>query len=289
MKKNSVILKLAMLSTAFALAISGIAISHNKTATEVDATQHTSNYALYSYSGTYYDSINFDASTGLNGQLRQALTTLIYPKSWDTYSGSGETHLSTQLQSADEDPTNSNNMVYLYTRDSVKKNAASSWNREHVWPQSLSNGCWGESKGGTDVLHIRPTYNSTNSSRSNDKYCDVNKDTPRVYNGMTFGYGSGTKFEPLDSVKGDVARIIMYVYMHYSTRAGGNTKSYYGDLIIYYVMGTNEKDSWKLLRKWNAEDPVSEDEITRNNYAYSVQNNRNPFIDHPTYADRIWG
>ena len=278
MKKNSVILKLAMLSTAFALAISDIAISHNKTATEVDATQHTSNYALYSYSGTYYDSINFDASTGLNGQLRQALTTLIYPKGWYTYSGSGETHLSTQLQSADEDPTNSNNMVYLYTRDSVTKNAASSWNREHVWPQSLSNGCWGESKGGTDILHIRPTYNSTNSSRSNDKYCDVNKDTPRVYNGMTFGYGSGTTFEPLDSVKGDVARIIMYVWVAYN--------SYYSNLPPI----TNVFESYDTLLKWHTQDKPDILEGSRNNYAQSsIQKNRNPFVDHPELGWKIFG
>lgn len=278
MKKNSIALKLAMLSTAFVLAISGIAITKNKTATEVEATQHTSNYALYSYSGTYYDSIDFNASAGLNGQLRQALTSLIYPKSWYTYSGSGETHLSTQLQYADEDPTNSNNMVYLYTRDSVKKNAASSWNREHVWPQSLSNGCWGESKGGTDILHIRPTYNSTNSSRSNDKYCDVNKDSPREYNGMIFGYGSGTKFEPLDSVKGDVARIIMYVWVAYN--------SYYSNLPPI----TNVFESYDTLLKWHTQDKPDVLEGNRNNYAQSSnQKNRNPFVDHPELGWKIFG
>ncbi len=36
-------------------------------------------------------------------------------------------------------------------------------------------------------------------------------------------------------------------------------------------------------------DPVSEQEKTMNDYAESYQGNRNPFIDHPTYADKIWG
>ena len=81
----------------------------------------------------------------------------------------------------------------------------------------------------------------------------------------------------------------MYVYMHYASTIGGASQSYYGDLRINWVMGTSPTESWKLLRKWNAEDPVSQDEITRNNEAYTIQGNRNPFIDHPTYADRIWG
>ena len=109
------------------------------------------------------------------------------------------------------------------------------------------------------------------------------------YSGGGTDYYTGNVFEPADAIKGDVARIIMYVYMHYATGAGGNSKSYYGDLRINYVMGTSPSESWKLLRKWNAEDPVSQEEITRNEYAFSVQKNRNPFIDHPTYADRIWG
>ena len=170
---------------------------------------------------------------------------------------------------------------------------ANSYNKEHVWPQSLSNNLYGTDYAGADLHHIRPTISTYNSIRSNASFGPIYGPTTGIksfkyQNGGTT-YCTGNVFEPADDIKGDVARIIMYVYMHYSTRAGGNTKSYYGDLIIYYVMGTNEKDSWKLLRKWNAEDPVSEDEITRNNYAYSVQNNRNPFIDHPTYADRIWG
>ena len=43
-----------------------------------------------------------------------------------------------------------------------------------------------------------------------------------------------------------------------------------------------------LFTKWNAEDPVSEKEIDRNNAAYKFQGNRNPFIDHPEYVDIIW-
>ena len=154
----------------------------------VKATSHPDNYDSFKYSGTYYDDIMDNLTEGMNGTLRTALTSLIYPASNPIYSGSSGSigQLSGALQYADEDPTNSNNMVYFYTRDSVTKNAASSWNREHVWPQSLSNKCWGTSNAGSDILHIRPTYTTTNSKRGNLKYGDVPGDSSLVYNDITY-------------------------------------------------------------------------------------------------------
>ena len=45
----------------------------------------------------------------------------------------------------------------------------------------------------------------------------------------------------------------------------------------------------EMMMQWNAQDPVSQKEIDRNNKVYPIQNNRNPFIDHPEYAEYIWG
>ena len=44
-----------------------------------------------------------------------------------------------------------------------------------------------------------------------------------------------------------------------------------------------------MLLEWHELDPVDEFEIQRNERCYSVQKNRNPFIDHPEFADMIWG
>jgi hypothetical protein len=44
-----------------------------------------------------------------------------------------------------------------------------------------------------------------------------------------------------------------------------------------------------LLMRWHHSDPVSAKEVKRNNAVYSIQNNRNPFIDYPIFADCIWG
>ena len=283
MKKNAI--KIITASIVFALGLGLVAVKSNAQPTGLHAAnQHIDNYDSYTYSGNYYSSVDASAlSEGLNGSLRTKLTTLIHPTQWYKYSSSGEDTLSYRLQYADEDPTDNSKMVYLYTRDSVKKNAASTWNREHVWPQSLSgptsdNKNWGESQAGADLLHIRPTYNSTNSERSNDIYADTNKANPLTYNGMLYGYETGTRFEPLDSVKGDVARIIMYIWVAY--------KNHYSTLPDV----TKVFESYDTLLKWHTADEPDALEGNRNDYVESTkQKNRNPFVDHPEYAWMIFG
>lgn len=269
---------LATLFTAFAVGL-GLFTNYSVKPTKVEAEQHTTNYDPYTYTGNYYNSINFDATGGMNGALRTSLTTLIKPAGFYTYSGTGDEKLATQLQYADEDPTNSNNMVYFYTRDSVTKNAASSWNREHVWCQSLSNNNWGTSEGGTDILHIRPTYNSANSTRNNHPYGNTTSGIAKYYEGMLYGYLEGDTFEPLDSVKGDVARIIMYMWVTYT-----GYKSY-NALNILSVF-----ESYDTLLSWHTSDRPDVLEGNRNNYTESSkQKNRNPFVDHPELAWKIFG
>ena len=169
-------------------------------------------------------------------------------------------------------------MVYFYTRDSVKKNAASSWNREHVWPQSLSKGCWGTDGAGTDLLHIRPTYESTNSSRGNLKYGYVTNGNPQTYNSMQYGSKDSSYFEPLPSVRGDCARIIMYVWTAWHDYYGSNLPA------ITKVI------SYNTLLRWHIEDQPDALEGNRNDYAESsLQKNRNPFVDHPEFAWQIFG
>ena len=244
--------------------------------------QHIDNFELNPYyDGDYYDGI--EGTDGLNGTFSKALEHLVLPKDWYEYSSTGSNTLSYILQRADEDPTNTDNMIYLYTRDSVRKNAASSWNREHCWPQSLSNDCWGQGHAGADLLHIRPTYNSTNSTRSNDKYGDVDMPNCNVtYDGLLFGKHYGGVFEPLDSVKGDVARIIMYVYVTY--------RDFYASQNKTIPEITKTFTSYDTLLKWHTMDKPDVMEGHRNDVAQaSKQGNRNPFVDRPDYAWKVFG
>lgn len=271
-------------------------------------------FVWYAYSNSYGVSEFQGYVTKVVHQGQSEITPASYSAT-ETYSGSyynsiGEGDSGTELLKKLHNLMDSTHSTYLSYKalDSIYKTsdpsgssvkcfysgkATSSFNKEHVWPQSLSNNLYGETYAGADLHHIRPTISSYNSLRSNSMFGPVfgNKSAMSsiAYQGGGSDYCTGNVFEPADAIKGDVARIIMYVYMHYSNATGGASQSYYGDLRINWVMGTSQTDSWKLLRKWNAEDPVSSDEITRNNVAANRQGNRNPFIDHPSYADRIWG
>ena len=194
-------------------------------------------------------------------------------------------------------------------------NSPGMWNREHVWAQSLSKQpsggqLWGTNGGGSDLHHLRPSEVKLNAARGNYRYGEV-KNGSATYSKTTTGAdslvggyigtsenGSGTAFEPLENVKGDVARIVMYVYTHYNTyqNVGGKTNGsadnmgYFGTLKLTQIISANtESEAIELLLAWNKSDPVDRIERTRNEEAYKLQKNRNAFIDHPEYADAIWG
>ena len=240
--------------------------------------------ATEDYSGNYYSSISSsETGTTLLGSLHNLMDTT--HKTYVSY-GSLDSHFYKSDKSG-------SSVKCFYSGSTTSK-----FNKEHVWPQSSSgsssNQLYGEDYGGSDIHHIRPTITEYNSKRGNSMFGPIFGDLSSVgqisYSGGGKDYYTGNVFEPADDIKGDVARIIMYMYMHYSSEIpGGNSKSYYGEMHVNWVMGPSTTDSWKLLRKWNTEDPVSQDEKTRNEYAFSVQGNRNPFIDHPSYADVIWG
>lgn len=257
-------------------------VNFKKAPVEADATQVNENFAPYTYSGTYYSdhNIDFNAGGGMSGALRTKLRTELKPKGFVDYSSG----LSDELQEADEDPNDTDNMVMFYTRNSIAKTPASNggmiWNREHVWPKNKSNGNWGTTQGGTDILHLRPTYETPNSTRSNHPYGYAHSGTKKSHNGMDYGWLDGDIFEPLDCVKGDAARIIMYVWTVYDGYSG------YSPLSI-----TNVFESYNTLLEWHTMDKPDALEGHRNDYVQNstVQKNRNPFVDHPELAWKIFG
>ena len=257
-------------------------VNHNKPRTEINAAQVNENFAPYTYSGSYYSdhNIDFTAGDGMNGALRTKLRTELKPKGFVEYSSG----LSDELQEADEDPNDTDNMVMFYTRNSIKKTPANVggmiWNREHVWPKNKSNGNWGTTQGGTDILHLRPTYETPNSTRSNHPYGYAHNGSKKTHNGMDYGWLDGDIFEPLNCVKGDAARIIMYVWTIYDGYSG------YSPLSI-----TNVFESYDTLLEWHTMDKPDALEGHRNDYVQNstVQKNRNPFVDHPELAWKIFG
>jgi len=188
------------------------------------------------------------------------------------------------LKESDEDPQNSNNIILLYTGRSQAKSTfgggANEWNREHTWAKS--HGDFGNNPPcGTDAHMIRPTDASVNSARGNKDFDEGGQQ----HSEATECYYTEYTWVPRDAVKGDVARMILYMDVRYE---GDN-----GELDLTAVDAINTSPApqhGKLgtLLQWHAQDPPDAFEINRNNVVYSYQENRNPFVDHPEFVAMIW-
>lgn len=247
--------------------------------------------------GTYYSKITASGGEQLLGQVHDLIVET--HKTYTSYS-------QCKSYATRTDPgKGSNTVMEFYTQTDINNSnfdKSGGWNREHVWAQSDSGKLWGTEGAGSDLHHIRPAEKDINNRRGNMRYGEVSSNGVEQYTGTTHilgGYSVGSNstgtFEPLDNVKGDVARIIMYVYTHYNNAENvGGTKEASktrGTLKFTQIIsvGGSEDAAKKLLLKWNESDPVDEIEIKRNEAVYSIQGNRNPFIDHPEYAEAIWG
>ncbi|MBC7124761.1 MAG: endonuclease, partial [Bacteroidales bacterium] len=168
------------------------------------------------------------------------------------------------------------------------------YNREHSFPKSWFNDA---SPMYSDLFHLYPTDGYVNNRRSNYIFGEVTSVTWTSLNGSKLGTSTAsgttlTVFEPIDEYKGDFARTYFYMATRYenliATWASYNTEA---KAILDGTTYPAYKEWYiTLLLKWNQQDPVSQKEIDRNNVVYSsYQHNRNPFIDHPEYAQLIWG
>lgn len=176
--------------------------------------------------------------------------------------------------------------------------AKATLNREHALPKSW----WGHSDSNpldaySDVVHVIPTNTVVNAMRGAYPYSEVASPTQTSENGSKVGNSSYpgyslSAFEPVDEYKGDLARIYFYMATCY---AGLDfTVSRYADaggVVFTYENGTTGFTDFgrTLFMDWAAQDPVSDKERIRNNGIYSVQGNRNPFVDLPGLEAYLWG
>ena len=254
--------------------------SHVSSVISSTTTSNTSISTDYSsdYKG-YYKSITSSMTGGTNGTLRQALTELIDNPKIYTYKGSASNQLGYLLSTTDVDKDGK--MVLFYSQDKINPEKSGRWNREHVWPQSKSGGLYGKEGPGADMHHIRPTAEITNTNRGSLLYGNVNHSTAKESRNTTYGTNTlsgwyeGGYFEPLDTVKGDAARICLYMYTCYY--ASGKLKL------------SNVAKDIKTLVDWSNLDLPSEQEKIRNEKVFALQGNRNPYIDHPEWVNKIFG
>ena len=142
----------------------------------------------------------------------------------------------------------------------------STWNREHTWPNSKGLGGNDEN----DIMMLRPTAKSENGARGNKSY------------GQSSGYynpnsESGGKYD----LRGDVARIFLYVYVRWGNVNGNGS---------YTAWGTRGvMESVDVLLAWMEADPVDTWELGRNDSVESITGTRNVFVDYPEFAFLLFG
>ena len=230
--------------------------------------------------GTYYSGIS-DSLSGDN--LLNALHTLNSQKRKKTVGYAGFRQFASKC---DIDPDGSGKIIGFYDNKKVGPSwdSGSTWNREHVWP-NVRDG----DKVEDDAHMVRPAATSTNSSRGS----------------KGFGTDSYDPGEYVAYYRGAAARIIFYAaiadtslkVVDYSFPYDGVGSGNHG-----YAVGT--MGSLSDMLRWNlqyspkdtsftgANDLARRTELNRNEVIQndsSGQGNRNPFIDHPEYACKIWG
>jgi len=149
-------------------------------------------------------------------------------------------------------------------------------NCEHTWPQSKFNPSEDVTAQKSDIHHLYVTGSKVNSTRGNFPFGELLHGEYPVENCQVSLIGQMTDkvsnasiraFEPPTEHRGNVARSLFYFSTRYNLK----------------IDPTQEE----ILKKWNNDDPVDQEEIQRNNRIEEVQGNRNPFIDFPELAEQI--
>lgn len=236
-------------------------------------------------SGTYYQAAN-----GKSGQaLKTALFNIISEHDNVGYDGLIEAYKQT-----DKRPDGylrdwySNATNYTWSDRNGNSSEGAGWNREHSVPQSWFNKA---NPMKSDIVHVLPTDCYVNGRRGSYPFGEVGTTTYTSKNGYsklgsckTPGY-SGTVFEPNDEIKGDIARIYFYMATCYEDKI----TSWSGGVFTGTKYQPMAQWTYDMMVRWSKQDPVDEVERARNNAVYTVQKNRNPFVDYPGLEEYVWG
>lgn len=195
------------------------------------------------------------------------------------------------MKITDEDPNNGSNLLLIYgyndsdgdctsDRTRNKNNFGGSnceYNREHTFARSNANPSMGDASNGStgivaDPHNLRPSDQKMNNNRGNRKMAAGSGNAGNI---------NSETFYPGDEWKGDVARMMMYMYTRYGAQCKPSLNG------VGSTQGSTEM--LQIYLQWNVEDPVSDFEDQRNPYLETAYGNRNPFIDNPYLATIIWG
>ncbi|MFZ4614042.1 MAG: endonuclease, partial [Bacteroidia bacterium] len=158
------------------------------------------------------------------------------------------------------------------------------FSREHSYPHSWMptfDASSPEKPEYNDQHNLYPARQSNvNATRSNYPLGKVVTPEQSFLDGKIGTDSTGRRvYEPRDVHKGRAARAMMYMAVCYNGISGNNWK------FLNPISGTIPygQDQY-ILKRWNDQFPPSDYDRARNDFLDSLQQNRNPFVDHPEYA-----
>ncbi len=188
---------------------------------------------------------------------------------------------------SDSDPANGQNVILFYlqeSRDASNYGTGGDYiNREHVWAKSHGDFS-GIRPMDSDAHNLRPADASVNQDRSNKDFDNVYPNGTQHKEATACWYSTGA-WEPGEATKGQVARILFYMATRYEGIQGETDLELVDKL---FTAPDAEHGKLSTLLEWNRKYPPSDFERRRNERLYSIQQNRNPFVDHPEFANFIW-
>lgn len=231
--------------------------------------------------GSYYSGINT-----ANASFAADLKALINPHTYITYYNYLQTMMNNFVV---RDTTGGQSYVecaYSGHKEVFPNNftwTAQDFSREHVFAHSWMPGTPYNSPEVpvySDQHNLFPVkFSNVNATRSNFPFGEVVTQTDSYLDFRMGIDANGDKVaEPKDNIKGDIARALMYMAVSYN---GMNGTWAFPNFISFVIPYGQDAD---IIRQWHFEDLPDDYEIARNEYVYSIQGNRNPFIDSVDYA-----
>jgi hypothetical protein len=228
--------------------------------------------------GSYYGGISTGSTTFLND-----LSGLINPHTVVSYFNYKQTMMN---QFEIRDTTNGQSYVTcVYSGEKKVFNDPFDWtaqgySREHTYSHS-----WmptfpadnPEKPEYNDQHNLYPTnLQQANTPRSNLPLEEVTGSVVFTYLEGNVGYNASNQlvYEPRAAQKGNAARAIFYMATCYNGVAGNN-----------WQIPTNQSQA--SLKEWHFNDLPDNYEIARNEYIFSLQGNRNPYVDSVQFACHV--
>jgi endonuclease I len=229
--------------------------------------------------GNYYNGINSN-----NTNFLSSLSALINPHNFVSYF-----NYKTTMMSQFEVRDTTGGQSYVVCAYSGERKVfsdpfdwtATGYSREHTyshsWMPTYPADGPPEKPEYTDQHNLYPTnLQQANTPRSNLPMDEITGSVVFNYLEGSVGYNSNNQmvYEPRNIQKGNAARAIFYMATCYNGQSGNN-----------WQIPTNQ--SQDILKQWHFNDLPDNYEIARHEYIYSLQNNRNPFIDSTDFVCHV--